>query len=140
MFDTHTAHRSRAYLDLLLRTTTGMEDQSSAILTLTNVWSDQPEVVQRTQGAFTFNGENRFFVDVAQYLGGAVVWYRYWWFDSHRHNWWWYGPYQWWYWRYNWFGYGWSWWQNWWWPYWHWYHWYGWSSSWEHLIPSAQFN
>ncbi|MCA1704157.1 MAG: hypothetical protein LC808_13185 [Actinobacteria bacterium] len=128
---------SRAYLDLALRTDEGQEGQSFATLTLTNVWSDDPEVVGRfaDQGQRS-NNESRFFVDVGQVvptLGPGVIWYRYWWYDSHHHHWWWYGPY-WWWWRHSrWFGRRWWWWWNWWWPTWHWYHWYGWSTWWGDL-------
>jgi hypothetical protein len=133
VFDTHSGHRSRAYLDVAIDT--GDTDRSFIGLTLTNNWSDQPEVVKASTGSLTFNGEPRFFVDVAQVLNGQIYWYHYWWYDSHHHPWWWYGPYWWWWWWYRWWAQPWWWWWNWWWPWWHYWHWNSWSTWWADLKP-----
>ncbi len=143
--DTNTMHGSRAYFDIWLDAQN--PDASIVQLSLTNNWSDQPEVVKAAKGGLQVNGQSRFFVDVARVISRptvnaarqrTLVWYHYWWYDSHAHNWWWYGPYSWWYWQYSWYGGVWWWWWNGWWPWWHSYHWYFWSNWWSDLNPNAQ--
>lgn len=135
--DTNLAHGSRAFFDIWLDPQA--PDASIVQLTLTNNWSDQPEVVKSNVGRLTQNGETRFFVDIARSTAaagtqiGAVTWYRYWWYDSHSHYWWWYGGYTWWWYRYAWYGGGWWWWWNAWWPWWHSYHYWFWSNWWSDL-------
>ena len=138
--DVNPSTASRAFFDIFL----DRQNPAASIVqaTLTNNWSDQPEVVKAAKGSLKVNGENRFFVDVARVTsqpvaGGSPLfvlrWYHYWWYDSHNHYWWWYGPYRWWYYQYVWYGGTWWWWWNAWWPWWHGYHWYFWSNWWSDL-------
>lgn len=143
--DTHAKHGSRAYIDLWVDPQN--PQASIAQVTLTNNWSDQPEILKSVTGKLSVNGENRFYVDVARAIPINVVggnptlklfWYRYWWHDSHNHAWWWYGGYNWWYWQYAWYGVTWYWWWHIWWPWWHGYHWWYWSNWWGDLYLGRQ--
>ena len=138
--DVNPATGSRSFFDIFI----DLQNPAASIVqaTLTNNWSDQPEVVKAAKGNLRVNGENRFFVDVARVIsepvaGGSpqlvLLWYHYWWYDSHNHYWWWYGPYTWWFYQYSWYGGTWWWWWNAWWPWWHGYHWYFWSNWWSDL-------
>lgn len=136
-FNPHSEHGGRAWLDIAIDEQN--PDACFAQLTLTNNFSGDLDGIQDAR--FEFNGENRFYVDVARALSGTcgqgepgIVWYRYWWYDSHHHPWWWFGPYRWWWTRYNWFGFRWKAWWDWWWVYWHWLHWWSWSNWWGDVI------
>jgi len=97
-----------------------------------NVYGLEPNEMPRN-GSITFNNEPWFTVQVAQVTGmqvGAVTWFRYWWYDSHHHKNWWFGPYSWFYRWYQWHDRPWRWWYNWWWGWYHWRHWWFWSKLW----------
>jgi hypothetical protein len=77
-----------------------------------------------------FNGMPYFFITTLRWVNGRIVYWRYWWFDSHHHPNWYYSHYFW-YWRHwNWYYTGTDW------PYWYWWahgwyywrYWYFWST------------
>ena len=113
---------------------------------ITNVYQLQPEQMRSIKGSATFNKEPMFFVHVAQPqlvidpYGQSrikVVWWRYWWYDSHLHKNWWYGGYWWWWWYYQWSGAPWAWWYNWFWGWYHWNWWWGWCNLWVPPVDST---
>ncbi len=80
-----------------------------------------------------YNGMPYFFITTLRWVGGRIVYWRYWWFDSHHHPNWYYAHYFW-YWRYwNWYWYAsglypwpyWYWWAHGW---YYWRYWYFWST------------
>ena len=77
-----------------------------------------------------FNGMPYFFITTLRWVNGRIVYWRYWWFDSHHHPNWYYSHYFW-YWRYwHWYNFTVDW------PYWYWWahgwyywrYWYFWST------------
>lgn len=121
---------------------TSAPDQSLFQTHITNVYALQPEEMPKDNPTIRFNSEPWFTVQVgeappARFASqfGPVIWYRYWWYDSHRHANWWYGCYQWWWWRYSWYGRPWYWWYNWWWGYYYWWNWNYWSTWWAPYGP-----
>ena len=117
-------------------------EQSLFQVHLTNVYALQPEEMPASNPTIKFNNESWFTVQVGeappqQHVSAfwPVIWYRYWWYDSHRHANWFYGCYQWWWWRYHWYGRPWYWWYNWWWGYYYWWNWNYWSTWWAPIGP-----
>ncbi|MBI5216197.1 MAG: hypothetical protein HY960_10635 [Ignavibacteriae bacterium] len=109
--------------------------QSMYLADIGNVYGFEPDEIPRGTG-LSFNKEPWFTVQIGiiqPCLVGSpwkIHWYRYWWYDSHRHTNWWYGYYwySWWWWQWN--GCPWWWWNNWWWGYYYHWGWYGWSTQW----------
>ena len=113
---------------------------------VTNVYALQPEEMPTSNPTIKFNNESWFTVQIGeapptQHISPfwPVIWYRYWWYDSHRHANWYYGCYQWWWWRYRWYGRTWFWWYNWWWGYYYWWNWNYWSTWWAPWGPYAAY-
>jgi hypothetical protein len=87
-----------------------------------------------------FNGMPYFFITTLRWVNGRIVYWRYWWFDSHHHPNWYYSHYFWywrhWYWYYT--GVDWPYWY-WWahgWYYWrYWYFWSTWFPWQQPLVP-----
>lgn len=121
----------------------GSDPERSLFLAhVTNVFALQPEEMPTNDKGITSNQERWFTVQIGEaptnrYISpfSPIIWYRYWWYDSHRHANWWYGCYQWWWWRYHWYGKQWFWWYNWWWGYYYWWNWNFWSTWWAPLGP-----
>ncbi len=117
-------------------------DRSLFLAHVTNVYALQPEQMPANNPTISFNHEPWFTVQIGEappsrYVSPfwPIIWYRYWWYDSHRHANWWYGCYQWWWWRYQWYGRPWFWWYNWWWGYYYWRNWNFWSTWWAPYGP-----
>ena len=118
-------------------------DRSLFLAHVTNVYALQPEEMPPNNPGISFNREPWFTVQIGEapptHFASPfwpIIWYRYWWYDSHRHANWWYGCYQWWWWRYRWYGRPWFWWYNWWWGYYYWWNWNFWSTWWAPLGPN----
>jgi hypothetical protein len=79
-----------------------------------------PELAQVPDPPIIVNGMPYFYITTLRWINGRIVYWRYWWFDSHHHPNWYYSHYYW-YWRYYW-------WYRVDWPYWYWwgYGWYYW--------------
>jgi hypothetical protein len=121
-------------------------DRSLYLAHVTNVYALQPEEMPPNNPGISFNHEPWFTVQIGEappthFVSPfwPIIWYRYWWYDSHRHVNWWYGCYQWWWWRYHWYGKQWFWWYNWWWGYYYWWNWDFWSTWWAPYGPSVGF-
>jgi hypothetical protein len=117
-------------------------DRSLFMAHVTNVYALQPEEMPPNNPTISFNHEPWFTVQIGEAPPSRfvspfwpIIWYRYWWYDSHRHANWWYGCYQWWWWRYRWYGRPWFWWYNWWWGYYYWWNWDFWSTWWAPYGP-----
>ncbi len=91
-----------------------------------------PSLAEVPDPPIIYNGMPYFYITTLRWIGpwpgGRILYWHYWWFDSHHHPNWYYSHYYW-YWRY----YGWSAWP---WPYWYWWvhgwyywrYWYFWST------------
>lgn len=88
-----------------------------------------PHLADLPDPVIYFNGMHYFYITTLRWIGGRIVYWNYWWFDSGHHPNWYYAHYYW-YWRYYGWYYGgfwpyWYWWAHGW-YYWH--YWYYWST------------
>jgi hypothetical protein len=115
-------------------TMTSMQNELSAALTAM-VDDDQmgffqahhtnldPQLSEAPDPPIIVNGMPYFYITTLRWIDGRIIYWRYWWYDSHHHpNWYyahyyWYWHYYWWYrvdWPYwYWWGYGWYYWRYW---------------------------
>jgi len=74
------------------------------------------------------NGMPYFYITTLRWVDARIIYWRYWWYDSHHHPNWYYSHYLW-YWRYYyWYGVPWPWWYWWTYGWYYWRYWYFWST------------
>lgn len=87
-----------------------------------------PHLAEVPDPPIIYNGMEYFYITTLRWIGGRIVYWNYWWFNSHHHPNWYYSHYYW-YWKYYvWYAWDWPYWY-WWvngWYYWH--YWYYWST------------
>jgi hypothetical protein len=96
-----------------------------------------PELAEVLDPPILYNNIPYFYITTLRVVGGRIVYWRYWWFDSHHHPNWYFACYQH-YWDYTYrTGADWPWWHQWVYGWYYWRFWYFWSTWFPWVIPIA---
>jgi hypothetical protein len=87
-----------------------------------------PHLAEVPDPPIYYNGMPYFYITTLHWIGGRIIYWNYWWFDSGHHPNWYYAHYYWYWHYYGWYGWAWPYWYWWGYGWYYWRYWYYWST------------